>query len=465
MNAPLIVPPHSIESEQSVIGALLLDNRAWFKIADVLDESDFYRDDHRRIFGHIQRQIEAGKACDLLTLSVAIENSNEVEQTGGVGYLAEIANATPSAANIKRYAEAVREASLRRKLLTAGDEIAASAHGRAPVYEAVEQAQSALSHLADYGKGRTEPRKLSEVMGLAIGQIEEAFERGGRLQGLATGFEDLDSRLGGLRAGDYVVIAGRPSMGKTTLGMNIAENVGMDGKTAMVFSLEMGDVQLGTRTLSRLAQVELDKLRSGRLDEGDFDRIGAALGRVQETNLIIDETPALSVSQMHARARRQKQRGGLDLILIDYLGLITAPKGQTIGNRNDEVTAISAGLKRMAKDLGVPVICLAQLSRKVEERSDKHPMMSDLRDSGSIEQDADIIILMYRDDYYRPDSPEKGFAEANVAKHRNGEPGIVPLVFQGRFSRFCDAHPEAINQLMEARSHAKPVKRTRNGMD
>lgn len=454
MNEHLSVPPHSIESEQSVIGGLLLDNRAWYKIADLLDDSDFYRDDHRRIFRQIRAQIEAGKEADILTVSEAISHSNETEQTGGMGYLAEIANATPSAHNIKRYAETVRDKSLRRKLIAAGDDIVSSATGQTGVAEAVEQAQSALGHLADYGKGRTEPRTLSEVMGLAIGQIEQAFERGGRMDGLATGFADLDARIGGLRAGDYVVIAGRPSMGKTTLGMNIAENVSLDGKTAMVFSLEMGDVQLGTRTLSRLANVELDRLRSGSLDHEAFERIAGALGRVQEAKLIIDETPALSISQIHARARRQKQRSGLDLILIDYLGLISAPKGQTIGNRNDEVTAISAGIKRMAKDLGVPVICLAQLSRKVEERSDKRPMMSDLRDSGSIEQDADLVILMYRDEYYNRETHAKGFAEANIAKHRNGEPGTVMLIFQGQYSRFGDADHRSISEMMDRR----PVK-------
>lgn len=455
----LLVPPHSVESEQSVLGGLLIDNRGWYKIADLLDDSDFYRDDHRRIFKHIRAQIEAGKPADILTVSESIAQSNETEQTGGLAYLAEIANATPSAANIKRYAEVVRDKSLRRKLICTGDDIVAGAHGSMPVAEAVEAAQSALANLADYGKGRTEPRTLAEVMGLAIEEIEAAFERGGKLAGLATGFSDMDQRIGGLRPGDYVVIAGRPSMGKTTLGMNIAENVGMDGKVAMVFSLEMGDVQLGTRTLSRLSNVELDRLRNGRLDQDAFDRIGNAICRVNDTKLILDETPALSVSQMHARARRQKQRGGLDLIVIDYLGLISPPKGQTIGNRNDEVTAISASLKRMAKDLGVPVICLAQLSRKVEERADKRPMMSDLRDSGSIEQDADLIILMYRDDYYNKESHAKGFAEANIAKHRNGEPGVVNLVFQGQFSKFGDADHRAIAQMMENKPNKKSYSR------
>lgn len=455
----LLVPPHSVESEQSVLGGLLIDNRGWYKIADLLDDSDFYRDDHRRIFKHIRAQIEAGKPADILTVSESLQHSNEAEMAGGLAYLAEIANATPSAANIKRYAEVVRDKSLRRKLIETGSDMSASAFGSVPVAEAVESAQTALASLADYGKGRTEPRTLAEVMGLAIGEIEEAFERGGKLAGLATGFADMDKRIGGLRPGDYVIIAGRPSMGKTTLGMNIAENVGLDGKTAMVFSLEMGDVQLGTRTLSRLSKVELDKLRNGNLTEEDFDKIIAALGHVQESKLIIDETPALSVSQMHARARRQKQKGGLDLIMIDYLGLISPPKGQTIGNRNDEVTAISASLKRMAKDLGVPVICLAQLSRKVEERADKRPMMSDLRDSGSIEQDADLIILMYRDDYYNKESPAKGFAEANIAKHRNGEPGVVNLVFQGQYSRFSDADHESVSRMLEQRQQSKPLKR------
>lgn len=466
MNAPMILPPHSLESEQSILGGLLLDNRAWFKVADMLEESDFYRDAHRRIFRHIRDQVEAGKEADLLTVYTAIEKANEVEQTEGFAYLAEIANNTPSAANIKRYAEAVRETSLRRQLMAISSDMGDMALGQMSIADAVEQAQTALGKLSDFGKGRTEPRMLAEVMSLTIGKIDEAFSRGGKLAGLATGFSDLDHRLGGMRPGDYIVIAGRPSMGKTTIGLNIAENVAMDGKVAMVFSLEMGDVQLATRTLSRLTNIELDRLRDAKLTNEHFDVIGAALGRVQEMKLVIDETPALTTSQMQARARRQKQRNGLDLILIDYLGLIGAPKSQTIGNRNDEVTAISAGLKRMAKDLGVPVICLAQLSRKVEERSDKRPMMSDLRDSGSIEQDADVIVMMYRDEYYNKDKPDnKGWAEANVVKHRNGEPGVVNLLFQGQFSRFVDAAPEAVHSFMENRAKAKPVAERKRGLD
>jgi len=453
------IPPHSIESEQSVIGGLLLDNRAWYKVSDILTEGDFYSDAHRRIYRHIAMQIESGKECDVLTVHTSLENSNEAEFVGGLGYLAEIANNVPSAANIRRYAEAVHDASLRRKLLEISQDIGGLVYGNTPTAECIDQAQSGLGKLADYGKGRTEPRMLSEVLGMTIDTIEKAFENGGKIFGLSTGFEDLDRRIGGLRAGDYVVIAGRPSMGKTTLGLNIAENAVVEGKTAMVFSLEMGDIQLGMRTISRFGSVELDRLRTGNLTDEDFAKISVALGRVHDAKLVIDETPALTVPQMHARARRQKQRSGLDLVVIDYLGLIGAPKGQTIGNRNDEVTVISAGLKRMAKDLGVPVICLAQLSRKTDDRSDKRPMMSDLRDSGSIEQDADMIILMYRDDYYNKDSPLKGYAEANLAKHRNGEPGIVDLVFEGKYSRFLNADYVSVQHAKASMTQGKQPRR------
>lgn len=464
MNTPdLRLPPHSIEAEQSVIGALLIDGRAWDRVVDTVSDDDFYRDDHRRIFGHIRRLAESGKTVDVVTVWESIERSNECDQVGGLPFLGEIASNVPSAANVRHHAGIVAEHALRRKLLAASSDIAELAFTQGPARESIDEAHGILQPLADCGRSASEPRQLSEVLGMTIDRIQEAFDRGGKLMGLQTGYADLDQRIRGLRAGDMVVIAGRPGMGKTTLGLNIAENVALNGGSAMVFSLEMGDVQLATRSLSRIASIELDRLRDGNLQDEHFDRITVALGKLHNTQMAIDETAALSIAQIHARARRQKRKvGHLDLIVIDYLGLIRAPASKTANSRNDEITMVSAGIKALAKDIGCPVIALSQLSRKVEERADKRPVMSDLRDSGSIEQDADLVLLMYRDEYYNANSHEKGIAEVNVAKHRNGEPGVVRLGFQGQFCRFHDLDHATIAAAV-ARSIESPSKIKRKG--
>lgn len=453
------LPPHAVESEQSIIGGLLVAGEtAWDRIADLITEADFYRDDHRRIFKHIKRMVETGQGVDAVTVSASIEQSNESDQTGGLCYLAEIANATPSAANIATYARSVSEKAKMRALLAYADEVgslAMRADGMT-AQERIDEATGKILALAEMGAAKDDPKPISELLGTVITAIEARMDKGGAVSGLPTGLTDLDGLLDGLKSGDLIIIAGRPSMGKSALALNIAENVALSGVPAMVFSLEMSDTQLITRSLSSVGKINSRALASGRLTEDDWDHVTAAMGRLHSAPLIIDQTPALSASQMRARARRQKRKGGLGLVVIDYLQLMRGA-GE---NRHQELSGITKALKAMAKDLGVPVVCLSQLSRKVEDRADKRPMMSDLRESGAIEEDADVIAMVYRDEYYRPDSAYRGFAEVLVRKHRMGECGDVRLIFQPEYSRFCDADPGAI-AFAHAQAQANKPKRAK----
>jgi replicative DNA helicase len=465
MNAPeLRLPPHAVESEQSVLGGLIVGGEtAWDRIADVVSESDFYRDDHRRIFGHIRRLSETGQAVDVLTVFDSIVASNEVDQTGGLGYLGEIANATPSAANIASYARTVAEKARMRALLTFADEVQGLAlrPGQMTAQERIDEATGKLLALAEHGAGKDEPKSMGELLGSVVNSIETRMDRGGEVSGLPTGFMDLDATLDGLRAGDLIILAGRPSMGKSALAMNIAENVALNGKPVMVFSLEMSDSQLITRALSSVGRVSNKILASGRLTDDDWDKVTSAMGRLHQAPLIIDQTPALSAGQMRARARRQKRRRGLALIVIDYLQLM---RGQG-ENRHQELSAITKALKAMAKDMGVPVICLSQLSRKVEDRADKRPMMNDLRESGAIEEDADVVIMVYRDEYYNPTSQERGLAELLVRKNRMGECGDLRLIFQPEFSLFRDADIATVAEAKRRTAEARKPIGVRRGFD
>lgn len=457
MNSPMQIalPPHAVEAEQSVIGGLIVGGEvAWDRIADVLTETDFYRDDHRRIFRHARRMAETGQVIDVLTLADSIVAMNEADQTGGLSYLIEIANATPSAANIASYARTVVEKARMRALLAFSDEV----HGLAlradgmTAQERIDEAAGKILALAEGGAGKDEPKSMSELLGAVVNAIDARRERGGAVSGLPTGFSDLDEKLDGLKAGDLIILAGRPSMGKSALALNIAENVALSGNPVMVFSLEMSDAQLITRALSSVGRINSKTLASGRLTDDDWDRVTNAMGRLHVAPLIIDQTPALSAGQMRARARRQKRRGGLALIVIDYLQLM---RGQG-ENRHQELSAITKALKAMAKDLGVPVVCLSQLSRKVEDRTDKRPMMSDLRESGAIEEDADVVAMVYRDEYYRPDSNFRGLAEILIRKNRMGECGDIRMVFQPEYSRFGDADRGAIAQAMQQEAQSRP---------
>jgi len=439
--AALKLPPHSIEAEQSLIGGLLLDNTAWDRIADMVHESDFYRDDHRRIFGHIRKLVETGRPADVVTIYESIEKSNEVDQTGGLAYLGEIANATPSAANIRRYAEIVHERAVLRKLVTVGDEIAANALNPAgrDVKELLDQAEQKVFEIAEAGAKTTQGfESIQPLLGKVVERIEDLFNRDNPsdITGVPTGFHDLDKMTSGLQPGDMIVVAGRPSMGKTAFALNIAEHVGVEVRLPVaIFSLEMSGPQLATRFLSSTGRLDQNKIRTGRLTDDDWDKMTNALGKLHEAPIHIDETGAINATDLRARARRLHRKcGKLGLIVIDYIQLMTSSRGNE--NRATEISDISRSIKALAKELECPIIALSQLSRKVEERNDKRPLMSDLRESGAIEQDADIILMMYREEYYKPDTQDKGVAEVIIGKHRNGPTGTVRLTFLGEYTKF-----------------------------
>ncbi|MCX7167680.1 MAG: replicative DNA helicase [Rhodocyclales bacterium] len=439
--AALKLPPHAIEAEQSLIGGLLIDNAAWDRIGDVVRETDFYRDDHRRIFRHIGKLIQLGRPADVVTVYESIEQSNEVDQTGGLGYLGEIANATPSAANIRRYAEIVRERAILRQLVTVGDEIAGNALNPAgrDVKQLLDDAEQRIFQIAEAGnRSNNGFVAIQPLLGEVVERMETLLARDSQsdITGVATGFADLDRMTSGLQPGDMVVVAGRPSMGKTAFALNIAEHVGVELRLPVaIFSLEMSGPQLATRFLSSVGRIESSKLRTGRLTDDEWDRMTVALGKLHEAPIHIDETGAINSTDLRARARRlHRQFGKLGLIIIDYLQLMSSNRDGE--NRATEISEISRSIKALAKELQVPIIALSQLSRKVEERNDKRPLMSDLRESGAIEQDADIIMMMYREEYYKPDTQDKGMAEVIITKHRNGPTDTVRLTFLGEYTKF-----------------------------
>ncbi|HQR03256.1 MAG: replicative DNA helicase [Proteobacteria bacterium] len=442
--AALKLPPHSIEAEQSLIGGLLLDNSAWDRIGDKVGEGDFYRDDHRRIFGHIRKLVETSRPADVVTVFESIEKSNEVEQTGGLAYLAEIASNTPSAANIRRYAEIVHERAVLRKLVTVGDEIASSALNPAgrEAKQLLDEAEQKVFEIAEAGARDSHGFiAIPKVLGVVVDKIQQLYERhdSSDVTGIPTGFVDLDNLTSGLQPGDMIVVAGRPSMGKTAFALNIAEHVGIEARLPVaIFSLEMSGPQLAMRFLSSVGRLDAHKLRTGKLGDEEWDKMSVALGKLHDASIYIDDTGAISPTDLRTRARRlHRQYGKLGLIVIDYIQLMNSSREGE--NRATEVSEISRSIKALAKELDVPIIALSQLSRKVEERNDKRPLMSDLRESGAIEQDADIIIMMYRDEYYNKESNEKGMAEVIVGKHRNGPTGMVRLSFLGEYTKFANA--------------------------
>jgi replicative DNA helicase len=439
--AALKLPPHSVEAEQALIGGLLLDNTAWDRIGDAVSDADFYRDDHRRIFRHISRLVEIGRPADIVTVYESIEKSNEVDQTGGLAYLSEIANNTPSAANIRRYAEIVRERAVLRRLVSVGDEIAASAVNPAgrDVKQLLDEAESKVFEIAEVGNRLNQGFvAIQPLLGEVVDRIQELYDRDNPsdITGVPTGFIDLDKMTSGLQGGDMIVIAGRPSMGKTAFALNIAEHVGVElGLPVAIFSLEMSGPQIAMRFLSSVGRLDQSKVRTGRLSDEEWDKMTVALGKLHEAPIHIDETGAINAVDLRARARRlHRQCGKLGLIVIDYLQLMTSSRQNE--NRATEISEISRSIKALAKELNVPILALSQLSRKVEERNDKRPLMSDLRESGAIEQDADIILMMYREEYYKPDTQEKGVAEVIIGKHRNGPTGTVKLTFLGEYTKF-----------------------------
>ncbi len=442
--AQLRVPPHSVEAEQSLLGGLLLDNQAWDKVGDLINEGDFYRDEHRRIFRQIVRLFTTGKPADVVTVAEALDAAGDGEHSGGLAYLGELAANTPSAANIRRYAEIVRERAILRQLVSAGDEIATNAlnpMGR-DAKSLLDDAESKVFEIAEKGAAHQQGFvHINPLLTQVVERIQELHDRDNPsdITGIPTGFLDLDQKTSGLQPGDLIIVAGRPSMGKTAFALNIAEYVAVEqGLPVGVFSMEMGGAQLAMRMLASLGRLDSHKVRTGRLNDDEWSRLSFALGKMHEKPLYIDETGGLNPLDLRARARRlARQFGGkLGLIVIDYLQLMVSARSGGSENRATEVSEISRSLKALAKELEVPVIALSQLSRKVEERNDKRPMMSDLRESGAIEQDADVIMMMYREDYYKPDTQDKGTAEVIIGKQRNGPTGTVRLAFLGEYTRF-----------------------------
>ncbi|MGH8686226.1 MAG: replicative DNA helicase [Burkholderiales bacterium] len=441
----LRLPPHSVEAEQSVLGGLLLDNQAFDRIADLVSTADFYRDDHRRIWRHITRLIESARPADVVTVSESIEASEDKDRTGGAAYLAQLAQNTPSAINIRRYAEIVRERAVQRRLAQVATEIAESALSPAgkDVGQILDEAESRILEIGEsgtrHGQGLEE---IKPVLARVLERIDYLYHRDSPsdVTGVPTGFNDLDSKTAGLQPGELIIVAGRPSMGKTAFALNIAEHVALHTLLPVaVFSMEMSGTQLATRMLGSIARVDQHKMRTGRLSDQEWHDLSEAMGRLHDAPVFIDETAALNSLEIRTRARRLwRQFGGkLGLVVVDYLQLMSASNAKASENRATEISEMSRSLKALAKELKVPVIALSQLSRAVEQRNDRRPMMSDLRESGAIEQDADVILFIYRDEVYSPDKPEvKGRAEVIIGKQRNGPIGKVELTFLGQFTRF-----------------------------
>ncbi len=439
----LKLPPHSIEAEQSVIGGLLLENEALDKIADILSAADFYQHDHKTIFQHIAKLIEHNRPADIVTVAESLESTAELSQIGGIAYLGALAQNTPTAANIRRYAEIVRERHVMRKLVTVGSGIAESAYspnGR-DAQQLLDEAESKIFQIAEGGQRSGQGfQDIKVLLPQVAERIDMLFSRDNPsdVTGLPTGFSDLDSMTSGFQGGDLVIVAGRPSMGKTAFSINIAENVALDtGLPVAIFSMEMASTQLAMRMIGSVGRLDQHRMRTGKLEDEDWEKLTTALGKLNEAPIFIDEGAALSSFDVRARSRRlHRQCGKLGLIVVDYLQLMAAPAGRQGENRATEISEISRSLKALAKELDCPVVALSQLNRSVEQRPDKRPVMSDLRESGAIEQDADLILFIYRDEVYNSDSPDKGKAEIIIGKQRNGPIGKIELAFRGEYTRF-----------------------------
>ncbi|MDH3560943.1 MAG: replicative DNA helicase [Gammaproteobacteria bacterium] len=436
--AALKVPPHSLQAEQAVLGGLMLDNTAWDKVADHVTEDDFYRRNHRLIFRAITQLADKSSPFDAVTLSEWLEQNQLLEEAGGLAALGALVQNTPSAANIQAYADIVREHSILRQLISVGNEIAGSAfvtEGRSSG-DLLATAEQKVFDIAERGKrGKRGFRSIRTLLSAAVDRIDQLFQQDNPITGVPTGFADLDAKTAGLQPADLIIVAGRPSMGKTTLAMNFAENAAIRHQIPVaIFSMEMPGEQLALRMMSSLGHIDQHKIRTGKLEDDDWPRLTSAVSLLDTAPLFIDDTPALSPTEMRARARRLKREHDIGMIIIDYLQLMQVANSRE--NRATEISEISRNLKALAKELSVPVIALSQLNRSLEQRTDKRPVMSDLRESGAIEQDADVILFIYRDEVYNEDSPRKGIAEVIIGKQRNGPIGTCHLTFRGQFTRF-----------------------------
>ena len=431
-------PPHSIEAEQAVLGGLMLDNSAWERVADRITEEDFYRQDHRLLFRAMNELSDQDQPFDAVTLAEWLQARGKLEQGGGLAYLATLARDTPTAANVRAYADIVRERSVLRQLIRVGGELAESAYrpeGRA-VAELVDEAERAVFEIAERGDraGKNYVR-INELMAKAVDRLDTLVHADSHVTGVATGLTRFDEMTAGLQPGDLVIVAGRPSMGKTTFAMNVAEYAAISGNLpTAIFSMEMSGEQLAMRLISSLGRIDQLKVRTGKLDDTDWKRVSSAISIMSKAPMFIDDTGALTPTELRARARRLKRDHNLGLLVVDYLQLMQVPG--TRENRATEISEICRSLKSLAKELKIPVIALSQLNRSLEQRPDKRPIMSDLRESGSIEQDADVIVFIYRDEVYDKDSPDKGTAEIIIGKQRNGPIGMVRTTFLGAYTRF-----------------------------
>ncbi len=434
----LRVPPHSVDAEQAVLGGLMLAREAWDKVADRITDEDFYRKDHRLIFRGIGELSNKGMPCDAVTLGEWFETQGIAELVGGSGYIIQLANTTPSAANIVAYADIVREKSVLRQLIDAGTEIATDGfqpEGRS-TQEILESAEQRVFRIAEAGsRGKQGFVSMRGAVTDAFKILQARYENQGSITGMPTGFTDFDEMTTGLQPSDLIIVAARPSMGKTALAMNMAEYAALKTKKAVaIFSMEMSASQLALRLISSLGRINQQHLRTGDIQEEEWPRVTSAITLLSEAKIFIDDTPALSPIELRARARRLAREHDLGMIVIDYLQLMQVPGNKE--NRATEISEISRGMKALAKELNVPVVALSQLNRSLEQRADKRPMMSDLRESGAIEQDADVIVFIYRDEYYNKDSAEKGVAEIIIGKQRNGPTGSVKLTFLGQYTKF-----------------------------
>ncbi len=434
------VPPHSVEAEQAVLGGLMLDNATWEQVADRLREEDFYRQDHRLIFRAITELTDSSTPFDVVTLAEWLQSRNQLEQAGGLAYLATLARDTPTAANVRAYADIVRERSVLRQLIRVGGELAEAAfrpEGR-NTEELIDFAERQVFDIAERG-GRLQRSymRINELLSTAVDRLDALMHANNPVTGLATGLDKFDEMTAGLQPGDLVIVAGRPSMGKTSFAMNIAEYCACRPENPVptaIFSMEMSGEQLALRLISSLGRINQQKVRTGQLDQADWQRVSSAIAIMSKAPMYIDDTGALTPTELRARARRLKREHNLGLMVVDYLQLMSVPG--TRENRATEISEICRSLKSLAKELHIPVIALSQLNRSLEQRPDRRPIMSDLRESGSIEQDADLIAFIYRDEVYDKDSPDKGVAEIIIGKQRNGPIGTVKATFLGAYTRF-----------------------------
>jgi replicative DNA helicase len=434
----LRIPPQSIEAEQSVLGGLMLDNRSLDQIADKLVADDFYRKEHRLIYRAISRLCEENSPADVVTVSEQLAKSGELEDVGGLAYLGALAKNTPSAANIGAYANIVRERSILRNLLSVTGDITHCVYdpeGRNAV-EILDYAEGRILSISEQGahqSGGFQP--IQHLLTSAVDRIDTLYRSDKTITGVPTGYADLDDMTSGLQSSDLIIVAGRPSMGKTSLAMNIAENAAVGhGLPVAIFSMEMPGEQLAMRMMASLGRINTHKVRTGKLNDEDWPRLTSAISLLSEAPIFTDDTPGLTPMELRARARRLKREHGLGLIIVDYLQLMQSTEGNE--NRATEISYITRALKNLAKELEVPLMAMSQLNRSLEQRPNKRPVMSDLRESGSIEQDADVIFFIYRDEVYNEDSIEKGKAEIIIGKQRNGPTGTIPLTFLGQYTKF-----------------------------